>query len=68
MSMKEAGILPGDILVVDRSLDPVDGKIVIAAVNNELTVKRLYRTQGKLNCDRKTRIIQFFLSRMTWNW
>lgn len=40
-SMLGAGIHPNDILVVDRSLDPVVGKIVICALNGELTVKRL---------------------------
>ncbi len=45
-SMINAGIHNGDILVVDRSLTPSNGKIVIAAVNAELTVKRL-QTKGK---------------------
>lgn len=40
-SMKKSGIHHGDILVVDRSINPVDGKIVIAAIDSELTVKRL---------------------------
>lgn len=40
-SMQDAGIKEGDILVVDRSVTPVDGKIVIAALDGELTVKRL---------------------------
>lgn len=40
-SMIGAGIHNGDLLIVDRSLDPRDGAIVIAAVNGELTVKRL---------------------------
>ncbi|HHS99219.1 MAG TPA: translesion error-prone DNA polymerase V autoproteolytic subunit [Thiomicrospira sp.] len=40
-SMKDVGILDGDILVVDRSIQPQDGKIVIAALDGELTVKRL---------------------------
>ncbi len=40
-SMIKAGIHPGDILVVDRSLEPQDGKIVIIAVDGCLTVKRL---------------------------
>ena len=40
-SMKGVGILDGDILVVDRSIQPQDGKIVIAALDGELTVKRL---------------------------
>lgn len=47
-SMINAGIHDNDILVVDRSLEPVHGKIVIAAVNGELTVKRLYRKGGKI--------------------
>jgi len=40
-SMVEAGICSGDILVVDRSLEAADGSIVIAAVDNEFTVKFL---------------------------
>ncbi len=40
-SMIEAGIFPGDVLVIDRSINPSHGDIVIAAVNGELTVKRL---------------------------
>jgi DNA polymerase V len=40
-SMLGAGIHPNDILVVDRSIDPVVGKVVICALNGELTVKRL---------------------------
>ncbi|MGF1527118.1 MAG: LexA family protein [Candidatus Competibacterales bacterium] len=47
-SMVGAGIFPGDILVVDRAREPVHGAIVIAVVNNELTVKRLYRRRGLL--------------------
>jgi DNA polymerase V len=42
-SMLGAGIHPNDILVVDRSIEPVPGKIVICALNGELTVKRLQR-------------------------
>ena len=45
--MLGAGIHPNDILVVDRSIDPVPGKIVICALNGELTVKRLERHNGK---------------------
>lgn len=40
-SMKNVGILNGDILVVDKAIKPTDGKIVIAALDGELTVKRL---------------------------
>jgi len=47
-SMTGAGILPDDILIVDRSLDAVHDSIVIAVVNNELTVKRLYKRNGRI--------------------
>lgn len=40
-SMIKAGIHHNDILIVDRSIAPAHGKIVIASVNGELTVKRL---------------------------
>ena len=43
-SMMDAGIFNGDLLIVDRSLEPASGKVVIAAVNGELTVKRLQKT------------------------
>lgn len=47
-SMIGAGIHPGDILVVDRSLEAVDKRVVIAVVNGELTVKRLRITPGRI--------------------
>jgi DNA polymerase V len=47
VSMIGAGIHPNDILVVDRSIEPVPGKIVICALNGELTVKRLDRENGQ---------------------
>ena len=40
-SMTGAGIDDGDILVVDRALSPVNGDIIIAALDGEFTVKRL---------------------------
>lgn len=40
-SMRGAGIHSGDLLVVDRALPPVHGKIVVAVVNGEFTVKRI---------------------------
>ncbi|MDZ7664387.1 MAG: translesion error-prone DNA polymerase V autoproteolytic subunit [Desulfotignum sp.] len=46
-SMVDAGLFPGDILIVDRSLEAVDKKIVIAVVNGELTVKRLRIRSGR---------------------
>ena len=47
-SMINAGIYDHDILVVDRSVKPASGSIVIAAVYGELTVKRLNQTQDGL--------------------
>lgn len=40
-SMIEAGINNGDILVVDRALDPKDGDIAVCVIDGEFTVKRL---------------------------
>ncbi len=47
-SMLDAGIFPGDMLLVDRSIEPSDGKIVIAALNGELTVKRLSKQANSI--------------------
>ncbi len=41
-SMIGAGIHDGDLLIVDKSIQPIHGKIVIAVVYGELTVKRLH--------------------------
>ncbi|ACX95728.1 Peptidase S24/S26A/S26B, conserved region [Halothiobacillus neapolitanus c2] len=45
-SMINAGIHDGDMLIVDRAIEPVSGKIVIAALDGELTVKRLSASGG----------------------
>ena len=45
-SMRDAGIRSGDLLVVDRSVRPRDGSVVIAAVDGELTVKVFSRCAG----------------------
>ena len=42
-SMLGCGILPGDILVVDRSLNAEHGKIIVAVIDGEMTVKRLMK-------------------------
>ena len=46
-SMLGAGIFPDDLLIVDRSVTPAEGDVVIAALNGELTVKRLGRQKGR---------------------
>ena len=45
-SMIGAGLFPGDLMVVDRSLEPRDGHVVIAVVSGELTVKHLKGRAG----------------------
>lgn len=47
-SMEGANIFSGDILVVDRSLEAANGKIVVAIVEGEFTVKRLIKRKGKI--------------------
>jgi DNA polymerase V len=47
-SMVDIGIMDGDILIIDRSLEATNGKIVLAVLNNEFTVKRLVRECGIL--------------------
>ena len=44
-SMINSGIDEGDLLIVDRSITPKNGHIVIASLDGELTVKRLIQTQ-----------------------
>lgn len=44
-SMRDAGIHPGDILVIDRSITPADRQIVVAMIDGEFTVKR-FRKKG----------------------
>lgn len=46
-SMVHAGIYPGDILIVDRAVEATHKKVVIAIVDGELTVKRLFKKSGK---------------------
>src|SRR5688572_30868672 len=43
-SMAGAGIFDGDIVIVDRSLKAVPGKIVIANLNGEMLIRRLEKT------------------------
>ena len=50
-SMTGAGIHEGDLLIVDRSIEPAHNKVVIAIVDGQLTVKRLKIKQGKLSLE-----------------
>lgn len=45
-SMVDVGILPNALLIVDRSITPKSSDIVLAEVEGELMVKRLYKWRG----------------------
>lgn len=47
MSMKDAGILDGDLLAVHRTQNAENGRIVVARIDDEVTVKRFKRTRRK---------------------
>lgn len=47
-SLKPSGIRHGDILIVDRSINPTHGKIVVAVVSGELVIRRVESRDGKL--------------------
>ena len=46
--MIKAGILPGDLVVVRRQQTAENGEIVVALLEDEATVKRLSRKNGKI--------------------
>lgn len=50
-SMIGVGIHSGDILIVDRSIEPTDKSIVVAVLHGELTVKRLRRKHGRVRLE-----------------
>jgi len=45
-SMKNAGIIPDDMLLVDRKREAKDGDIIVASINNGAVVKRLSQKDG----------------------
>mgnify|MGYP002776341468 CR=1 FL=1 len=45
-SMRDVGIFDGNLLVVDKSLTPVHGDIVVAILDDEFTCKKLYHRDG----------------------
>lgn len=48
MSMRDAGIMDGDLLAVQIAKDAKNGQIVVARLGDEVTVKRFQRTQDKI--------------------
>ncbi len=47
-SMVNAGIFDGDLLIVDKSLEPKNDSIVVCVINGEFTVKKLKKSGEKL--------------------
>ena len=47
-SMIDANIKSGDVMVVDRALDPTNNSIVLAVLDGEFTVKRIKKSSDKL--------------------
>jgi DNA polymerase V len=60
-SMIGAGIHEGDLLIVDRSLEPTNNKVIIAAVNGELLVKRLRLKRQKIYLESENPAYSSFL-------
>ena len=62
MSMRDAGIMDGDLLAVQKSKDAKNGQIVVARVGDEVTVKRFRKTRAGIelipeNPDFKTLLV-----------
>ena len=48
-SMIDAGLNDGDLLVIDRSINPENGKIAVCFIDGDFTVKRIIRKGNKLS-------------------
>lgn len=62
-SMKDEGIVEGDILVVDKSIEPYDGCLAVAFVDGEFTLKRVRMEPDKIllvPANPKYKVIEIF--------
>jgi repressor LexA len=64
MSMRDAGIMDGDLLAVQKAKDAKNGQIVVARVGDEVTVKRFRKTRTTIelipeNPDFQTLVVPF---------
>ena len=62
-SMKDEGIVEGDILVVDKSIEPYDGCLAVAFVDGEFTLKRVRMEPNKIllvPANPKYKVIEIF--------
>lgn len=55
--MKNAGILDGDYVIAEKVSTADDGEIVVALIEDEATVKRLYREKDCIRLRRKTKTL-----------
>jgi len=46
--MRDAGIDDGDFVIVDRSIQPQHGFIVLAVIDGDFTIKRLFKRAGRV--------------------
>ena len=67
-SMEGAGISDGDELIVNRALEPVDGSVVVAVLDGELTIKRLRITPSGWFCKRRIQRSRTSASRPCRTW
>ena len=47
-NMKDTGIYKEDVVIVDRSLKPVNGKVIIAILNGDLLIRRFEKINNKI--------------------
>ncbi len=47
-SLKNAGICNGDLLIIDRSLEPTNGKIAVCYIDGEFTAKRVQISKNEI--------------------
>jgi DNA polymerase V len=47
-SLKNAGIDHGDLMIIDRSIEPVNGKIAVCYIDGEFTAKRIHIANGEV--------------------
>ena len=47
-SMEDAGLSDGDLIIIDRSINPENNKIAVCFIDGEFTVKRIVKENGKL--------------------
>lgn len=52
--MKDIGIMDGDLLAVHKTQDARNGQVIVARIEDEVTVKRLKNMATPLNCWQKT--------------